>query len=232
MTRIAYYVQEFQSSSGLSEHHRYRSWEHCYRYFQTLPGDADEEALDLAALHLGAYLASWGMYRGSGFLLQNAYTAHRPVVDCVRSDEFRVLRKAELGAGSHDPAVIDALVTLSWRIRAAYRPAVGLRPGSRPASDTLVSKVILGTTGAMPAMDRFVREGIRAERLKSGRIGPGLLLRLASFAGPHLDQFRIEQDRIERERGLRYPLMKVVDMYLWQRGYEIDEARRRRRANA
>src|SRR3954453_15052724 len=65
-------------------HHRYRSWEHCYQYFHGATPAAVAADRDVAALRLGFYLASWGMYRGSGFLLQNAYTVHLGVIDSYR----------------------------------------------------------------------------------------------------------------------------------------------------
>jgi hypothetical protein len=51
----------------------------------------DDDAL---SLHLAFFLASWGMYRGSSFLLQKDYTIHRPVVRLLRSPELRILRGA------------------------------------------------------------------------------------------------------------------------------------------
>ena len=41
----------------------------------------DEPRIDEAALQLGFYLASWGMYRGSSFLLRRTYTVHEEVVE-------------------------------------------------------------------------------------------------------------------------------------------------------
>jgi len=43
------------------EHHRYRSWEHCYAYFHGSTLQAITADRDHAALQLGFYLASWGM---------------------------------------------------------------------------------------------------------------------------------------------------------------------------
>jgi hypothetical protein len=60
------------------QHHRYRSWEHCYRYFRQVGGTAREVIAadpDHAALVLGFYMASWGMYPGASFLLRFDYTA-------------------------------------------------------------------------------------------------------------------------------------------------------------
>ncbi len=47
----------------------------------------DEETIDMLALHLGFYLASWGMYRGSSFLLQKDYKVHVPIVKIIINNE-------------------------------------------------------------------------------------------------------------------------------------------------
>ena len=61
------------------------SWEHCIAQFTaafTNPTAAasDERTVDLLSLHLGFYLASWDMMRGSTALLQYDYksTFQRP----------------------------------------------------------------------------------------------------------------------------------------------------------
>ena len=56
------------------KYHRYKSWEHCYRYFKK--NKNKELNYDYAALQLAFYLASWGMYRGSSILLWKDYKIH------------------------------------------------------------------------------------------------------------------------------------------------------------
>jgi len=57
---------------------RYASFDYCFNYFQKYReqdrlGDLlDGEALQLSCLHLGFYLASWGMLRCSTELLQRS----------------------------------------------------------------------------------------------------------------------------------------------------------------
>src|SRR5215471_11577824 len=86
----------------LSEHHRYRSWEHCFGYFRKAKPDGVLASLDHAALQLGFYLASWGMYRGSSFLLQHTYTVHKSVIVQLASMRFSLLWKREFGAEAND----------------------------------------------------------------------------------------------------------------------------------
>jgi hypothetical protein len=42
------------------------------------------------------------------------------------------------------------------------------------------------------------------------------------FCRDHRAEFQHEQARIERDSGIRYPLMKLVDMYFWEIGYELE----------
>ena len=83
-------IAAYYDTGAADPHHRYRSWEHCYRFFRARPRETLLADKDTAALHLAFYLASWGMLRGSTFLLQKAYTAHTGVVERLLSREFAV----------------------------------------------------------------------------------------------------------------------------------------------
>ena len=79
--KITNSVKKFWRGLDLIEDHRYKSWEHCYNFFKKISKKKlDEEELDLAQLHLAFYLASWGMYRGSSFILQKDYTIFKKIV--------------------------------------------------------------------------------------------------------------------------------------------------------
>ena len=71
---------EFYNDLKVDENGRYRSWEHCYSHFIKARG-SQEIDYDYLSLQLAFYLASWGMYRGSSFLLQKDYKVHIPVVE-------------------------------------------------------------------------------------------------------------------------------------------------------
>ncbi len=68
-------IISFYDLMAEDEHHRYKSWEHCFSYF-----DKKEIDTNIACLHLAFYLAIWGMYRGSSFLLWKDYLIHIEVV--------------------------------------------------------------------------------------------------------------------------------------------------------
>lgn len=46
--------------------------------------------------------------------------------------------------------------------------------------------------------------------------------RVITFCQDHLADLRAEQEEISRKCGIRYPLMKLVDMYFRQIGFEAD----------
>ncbi len=83
------YYQDAKSPNS-----RELSWIHCYysfyQAFQT--PEKSEELYDNLALHLAFYLASWGMYRGSSFLLDYDYLIHMGVVKELLKDEWKLLR--------------------------------------------------------------------------------------------------------------------------------------------
>src|SRR5579885_2777245 len=68
---------------------RYASFDYCFNYFQGVRerGEAeqllDEANLQMSCLQLGYYLASWGMMRGSGQLLQRSLRGLVPVVEVI-----------------------------------------------------------------------------------------------------------------------------------------------------
>ena len=81
----AFYDELCEDANG-----RFRSWEHCYKVFHDARVKRQGGELpdyDYLSLHLAFYLASWGMYRGSSFLLQQDYKVHEEAVrEILRSD--------------------------------------------------------------------------------------------------------------------------------------------------
>ena len=78
------FIRAYFEQTMSDPHGRYLSWEHCYKAFLENRDANDEQAIDHLALHLAFYLASWGMYRGSSFLLQKDYKVHIPVVKIIQ----------------------------------------------------------------------------------------------------------------------------------------------------
>jgi len=201
------------------EHHRYRSWEHCYDYFHRLGPAAVRDDLDAASLQLGFYLASWGMYRGSSFLLQHAYTVHRSAVVAIADDRFAGLWEVDLGSDASHIELSSLVMELAAALKEAYRPFAP-QVGSAQPTDTLLTKVLLGTVGCLPACDRYFINGFKRDGFKYSYLNSTFVKRVIGFCHEHLDELRLEQATIMQRSGQFYPLMKLVDMYFWQRGVD------------
>lgn len=209
----------YRSASG--EHHRYRSWEHCYSYFRRARRQGLAADRDHAALQLAFYLASWGMYRGSSFLLRHAYTVHRGVVDLVARRHFDELWDPDFGARPKDALLIPRVRELIAAVHESYEPFAPTTGSAQP-TDTLITKVILGTFGCLPACDRYFIDGFKRAGFKYSSLNGRFIERVLGVCQDHLPELRKEQARIEQIGGIRYPLMKLVDMCFWQVGYEKD----------
>lgn len=206
-------ISDYYGDIAGDPHHRYRSWEHCYRFFRDVQPSGLVAQRRHAALQLGFYLASWGMYRGSTFLLQHAYTVHLGVVDCLTSSRFASLWEREFGSEEEDAELVPVILEAVEAISKAYSQF------GEP-TETLVTKVLLGTFGCLPACDQYFIAGFRSAGLGYSYLNAKFLNKLLDFSREHLAELRAEQAVIRDHSGTHYPLMKLVDMYFWQLGYE------------
>ena len=206
-TICAYYEQ-----GARIPHSRYRSWEHCYRFFQEHHKELLEVKND-AALHLGFYLASWGMYRGSSFLLQHTYTVHVHVIDALASPQFRNLWQHDVGSHDDDVKLASTIMDLVTSVKAAYGQL------GRP-TDTLTTKILLGTIGCLPACDRFFINGFRAQQFKYSSLNKHFIDRILQYCIDSRQELTKLQSKIKGRGGLKYPFMKLADMHFWQIGFD------------
>jgi hypothetical protein len=209
-SRVRSFHQQLQSD----ENHRYTSWEHCFSYFSQKKLDES-----IACLHLSFYLASWGMYRGSSFLLWKDYLVHREVVRNILS--LRHLRNIDFSKPCNSR--IDEIFELSSWIKTWYQDKISHVNGTAKkinATNTLVTKILLGTLGCIPAYDRYFIEGLRAKGLSYSNLSKNNFLSVVDFYRRHRHDFDSLQRSINPTNGIHYPTMKLVDMYFWQIGFE------------
>jgi len=181
-------------------------------------------------LQLAFYLASWGMYRGSSFLLQHAYTVHRPVIDVLVNPRFETLKDPSFGTRAADLQLVPIVSELVAAVKAAYLP-FARRISAGDPTDTLATKVILGTIGCLPACDRYFIDGFKSQSFPDSSLNRKSISKVVDFCQANAAELRSQQASLEETCGIRYPIMKLVDMYFWQLGYERDpNAGKRRRA--
>lgn len=213
-------AQTFYDEARRDKNGRSRSWEHCYRVFRDARTDPSPDC-DYLSLHLAFYLASWGMYRGSSFLLQKDYKVLVPIVEKILKPEYDCL----FGVACTDLRnndVRDQLMKLYDDIANYFRPIrdqVAGREIESSVSPVLITKILMGTLGCVPAYDRFFVDGIKEHKVTTGEYSLKSVLKLADFHEEHNDRLE-EARRGMRTDDLIYPQMKVLDMGFWQIGFE------------
>jgi hypothetical protein len=190
---------------------RASSFDYCFNYFQQAHEDGalldlcSSERLETSSLQLGFYLASWGMFRGKAQLLRHSSRFYEPLLNAIATADDAIW---SIDLWDYDDATTRMIVSESDRIRDALFPK---------ASQTLVTKVMLGVYGCTPAFDSYFRRAFgRSFSYKS-------LLLLH-------DQFREHRDLVESCRPYtldfatggcserKYTAAKIVDMHYFIAG--------------
>ncbi len=215
-------AQTFYDDARANENGRSRSWEHCYRVFRDARTDPSPDC-DYLSLHLAFYLASWGMYRGSSFLLQKDYKVLVPIVEEILKPEYDCLFGVACTDLRNDDIraqlkkLSDYISYYFHRIREEVRG----RAVASSVSPVLITKILIGTLGCVPAYDRFFEEGAKYLGLEKKSYNEDSLRELADFYEAHNDRLE-EARRGMRTEDLTYPQMKLLDMGFWQVGFEKD----------
>jgi len=215
-------AQTFYDDARANENGRSRSWEHCYRVFRDARTDPSPDC-DYLSLHLAFYLASWGMYRGSSFLLQKDYKVLVPIVEEVLKPEYDCLFGLAC-ADLRESEIQDRLENLNKYIAKHFEPIrdeVAGREVPTPVSPVLITKILMGTLGCVPAYDRFFVDGIKKYKVTTGEYNLKSVLRLVDFYEAHNDRLEEARHGMWTE-DLTYPQMKLLDMGFWQVGFEKD----------
>lgn len=198
-------------------HHRYWSWDHCFKAFSA---EKDNQNLSLS---LAFYLASWGMYRGSGGLLQKNHLVHEKSVEIISSGEYRPIRCSTNQEVSISliPLILDLKAVISSYYSSLKFTRGGLNHDFSD-TDTLLSKILLGTTGCVPAYDRYFILGMKKSKLKCCTFTKNGLVELFDFVKSNQKSIKQTQDFVIEKTNHYYPIMKIIDMYFWQIGYDFE----------
>ncbi len=210
--------------NDMEEITRYHSWEHCYKKFQEAHLKRNNEEIDELCLNLAFYLASWGMYRGSSFLLCFDYKIHEEAVKEILKKEYNDLW--EFNISDNNIQKIKDLEANLKKIYASYRekskkfrnPEVEIEV-KKEVSDTLITKILLGTIGCTPAFDKYFKLALKKCK-KDAKIDD--LQYLITYYQLNKSEFEKLRQKISEKRKVEYPPMKVIDMCFWQLGKNLD----------
>jgi hypothetical protein len=208
---IRKYLDGGADSGGRKPDARYASFDYCFNYFQhfhetgNVRALAEREHVQLSCLHLGFYLASWGMLRGSAELLQKSARCLIPIIKLI---------------GGADAVLweIDAHCYTETNIRLLLETGRMFQQAQRGMSDILVTKIMLGVFGNVPAFDTNFTRGF-----KVSTFGVKALRKIGEFYEENrivIDGHRVTT--LEFESGeptsRKYTRAKVIDMAFFIEG--------------
>lgn len=208
---IKTYLDGTNGSDGRKPDARYASFDYCFNYFQSFREAGNVEAiahadnLQVSCLHLAFYLASWGMLRGSAELLQKSARHFVRAIGLIADADANLW---EIDAHCYTDSNIRQLLDTGRVFRGAY-------PGM---SDILITKIMLGVFGNVPAFDTYFKKGFKA-----ATFGPKALQRIAAFYSENsavIEKLRVPTlDFATGELTSRkYTRAKVIDMAFFIEG--------------
>ena len=218
---------------------RYKSFDHCRKCF--LENRSKIEKRDLITLNLYAYLASWGMLRNS-FLMQKDYKFLSDVVDKLCDPKYDSLLYFD--PFKEDQIVnkqIELILSLKGEIEKYYnknkyfkntKGGGYIEQELDSEFDTNISKILLGTFACVPAYDKYVKLALREDKIE-GVLNESSLKKLVIIVRENEDETR---ELCEELNGYyppneSYTPMKILDMYYWEKGLQLDEENKKRRSS-
>ena len=194
-------------------HHRYLSWEYCHEALRLNRRPQIDATIDYLCLHLAWYLASWGMLRNS-FLMQKDYKIHADVVRLIYQTEWDDLWDISPEKLSQE-YYADRIMKLSESITEAY-----VASGAGIPTETLLTKILLGTVGCVPAYDRYFKKALADTGAAPQVFSAKSIRTLGNLYLDHEDEF----EKLRKHCGSRieYPAAKILDMCFFEYGFQRD----------
>lgn len=209
-------VEEFRA--GVEPWERDASFDYCFNYFQRFREEGRlndlkaPEQVEESCIQLGFFLASWGMYRGSAYLLQKSAKILEPIIGLIADQAPSFW---EIDVHSYSSENIQRLLDFNERIRRL--------PEHSRATQVLVTKIMLGVFGNVPAFDTYFGNGFghREFKEKSLKAVADFYLDNAQI----IDECRCVTHTIDfntgRETPRLYTRAKIVDMVFFIEGEKV-----------
>lgn len=209
-TDIETVVNQFKKDSKPDD--RYTSFDYCYNYFLSTKDFKND--IEKSCLTLGFYLASWGMLRGSSFLLQKSVKHFQPTIEYIATLDKSVWK---IDVDSYNEENINRILDI-------YRNIKGLLIQNGNSHLTLITKILLGVFGFIPAYDQYFCDTFRNifndKKSRFRAVNRESLNLIKEF----YDNNRCVIDKLsnetcttdflkEQKTNIKYPKAKIIDMY-------------------
>lgn len=217
MIKISNVIKDIEKSQSVT-YHRGKSWEHCYLFFRKYKKFRnDNNLLDHAALHLGFFLASWGMLRGSSFLLQKDYKFFIPVVRILIQPKYDKLWNIDWSQLDEMEENIGLLFNLKDCLKKKIKENTLIQ---KEPTDLLIMKIIMATMGCVPSYDRYFKDGLKKfGKGKFGNFNKNSFKNLLDLSREDKELKKVYKEVCLVEgSGFKHPPMKLLDLYFWLLG--------------
>ena len=219
---LAFFEGGFFDARDAGRHplERYASFDYCFNYFQGFKDKKElaQNNIQNSCLHLGFYLASWGMFHNS-FLLQKSIKFYEPLIKYIASEKCGVW---DIDADEYTDTNIEKLIKCGENIKDKL--------GNNRVTDTLVTKIMLGVFGNVPAFDSYFRSGSNL-----GTFNKHSLKEISHFYKSYSEIISDEASKIKtfeyhsgKESSRLYTRAKIIDMIFFIEGYKNDKNKAKR----
>lgn len=194
---------------------RYSSFDYCYAYF--LNTEDLIEDIEKSSLELGFYLASWGMFRGSSFLLKKSVKHFQKTIEYIDSLEKSIW---EIDVDNYNENTLDTLLEIYGNLYKTLEI-------SNHNSVILVTKTMLGVFGITPAFDKYFSNSFKKLSMERGAFNSFDIKSLKIIK----EFYRDNKDTIDKfsknvhcldfngeTTNIHYTKAKIIDMYGFSKG--------------
>ncbi|VEJ50384.1 MULTISPECIES: hypothetical protein [Neisseria] len=210
-TDISQVVASYNSNDSI--HHRYKSFDFCYAHFHPQSKGKNDNDLEKSCYVLWGYLASWGMLRGSSHLLNLNPAYLKPLVKFINKQKESLW---DIDVPNY-PKNFETITDLYNRVTEKLN-------WNDKRHVTLVTKIILGVFGIVPAYDQNFRNtfkcitscGFSSFNKKS----LDTIYRFYVENQMDIDNLHMQCVVVDFEGNstlIKYPRAKIIDMYGFQR---------------
>lgn len=227
---IQWFMNESDGENGRGPKDRYASFDYCYNYFQSfkendaIPELSNSKNIEMSCLQLSFFLASWGMYRGSTHTIRRSSKFYEDLIKNL-SKINQDIWEIEIEDYNNDKKLEEI-----FNCKKLIQESFG---NWSDASDKLISKIMLGIFGVIPAFDTNFTDGCHANSITCNGISQRSLKALYRFYSEPDNLQKINQwsyrihtlDFLTGEETRRnYPKAKILDMIFFTEGAKINEA--------
>ncbi len=202
-------VNQFRSETN--PEHRYASFDYCYNYFSTIKDPTHD--IEKSCLVLGFYLASWGMLRGSSFLLQKSAKHFESTIEYISTLDKSTWK---IDVDNYNIDNIKEIIHIYQEIK--QRMIV-----NGNSDLTLITKVLLGVFGFIPAFDSYFCNAFR--EISKGQCGfrkvneksLSIIKTFYECNRSIIDKLSVQTYTTDflsgQKTNINYPKAKIIDMY-------------------